>query len=287
MKLCWFMYLFSCVWTTVLSAKVVEIRVQAPENPNDQRPLYFRNMLQLALDKTAKSDGPAKWVLTRSKAMQGRNIVNLEQGRDLDVIWTMTNKERERRLLPVRIPLYKGLFGYRICLIRQGDEKKFSSVKTLADLKSSKYSIGSGIDWPDTEILKANKLNVFAGSTYEGLFRTLSKGRFDCYARAVPEPWGEVKSRPSLNLVVEKHIAFKYKTAMYFFVNKKNKLLADRLERGLRIAISDGSFDNVFYTENEKYLRLANIKKRNILPLKNPILPEKTPVADTSLWLSF
>ena len=47
---------------------------------------------------------------------QNRVLKEIEKG-TIDVSWTMTNKEREERLLPIRVPLFKGLFGW-------GDEKK-------------------------------------------------------------------------------------------------------------------------------------------------------------------
>ena len=274
-------------FSMIAYSQTAEIRVQAPEDPKDQRPIYFRKMLQLALDKTAETDGPARWVLAKNTAIQERNIKSLQANRNIDVLWTMTNNDRESRLLPVRIPLYKGLFGYRICIINQQDKDKFSSIKSVADFRKSLFKIGSGIGWPDTEILQKNNLDVVVGDEYTGLFIMLSKNRFDCYARAIPEPWVEIETNKKLNLIVDRHLVFKYPTAMYFFVNKANVALASRIERGLLAAIKDGSFDEIFYTHNKAFIDKSEIGKRVILELKNPILPTKTPLNKKDLWIKF
>ena len=283
----YFTIFVSLFFSMMAHSQTAEIRVQAPEDPKDQRPIYFRKMLQLALDKTAETDGPAKWVLVKDTAIQERNIKSLEANRDIDVLWTMTNNDRESRLLPVRIPLYKGLFGYRICIINQKDKDKFSSIKSLADFRKSPFKIGSGLGWPDTEILQKNNLDVVVGAQYTGLFIMVSKNRFDCYARAIPEPWVEIETQKKLSLIVDSHLVFKYPTAMYFFVNKTNVALASRIERGLLAAIKDGSFDEIFYSYNKTFIDKSEMGKRVILELKNPILPIKTPLDNKALWLQF
>ncbi|RYE36930.1 MAG: hypothetical protein EOP48_29215 [Sphingobacteriales bacterium] len=39
-----------------------------------------------------------------------------------------------------------------------------------------------------------------------------------------------------------------YESSVYFFVNKNNKKLADRIGRGLKISMNDGSFDRLFFS---------------------------------------
>lgn len=76
----------------------------------------------------------------------------------LSVFWTSTSKGLETEYQPIRIPIYKGLLGYRIFLIRKEDQPKCSKVRTLADLKG--LVAGQGQYWSDTEILRKAGLTV-------------------------------------------------------------------------------------------------------------------------------
>ena len=52
----------------------------------------------------------------------------------------MTTREREERLQPIRIPIYKGLIGWRVNLLRQTDSQLLSHVRTLDDLKALRFA---------------------------------------------------------------------------------------------------------------------------------------------------
>lgn len=278
--------LFGALFLSTLALSEVQtIRVQAPESPNDKRPLYYKELLNLALQMTEKEYGPYKVEISKAKSGQQRNMANLKSGRFLDLIWTMTSKDREDELLPVRIPLLRGLLGHRVCLTNKKDLSKFEGVKDLATLKSSGLVLGSGHDWPDTKILKAAGLKVFTGSDYEGLFKMLKVGRFQCYARGLNEAWVEKEIHKGKGFEVDSKVAIVYKSPIYFFVKKGNNKLAERIEKGLRASIADGSFLKVFHSYQGKYLDLASLKDRVVIRIDNPIMSPETPVNDKSLWI--
>lgn len=206
---------------------------------------YFYSLLELALAKTEAVDGPfdvqmSPWALTGA-----RFISQLEKGNGIDVIWSMTNDELERRLLRIPIPLQRGLNSHRVFLIREGDQDIFSAINSLAELKALRA--GMVKYWPDTAILKANGLTVVT-ARYELLFKMLSAGRIDYLPRSLYEVWQEQEAHASEGLVIEKSLMLYYHGPIYFFVNRNNKALAERIERGLRIAIKDGSFDKLFFS---------------------------------------
>ncbi len=70
------------------------------------------------------------------------------------------------------------------------------------------------------------------------------------------------------DLVVEKFLLLQGGVRYYYFVNKENKKLAERIDRGLKIAIADGSFEKLFLSfpgfrrGNEE----INSGKRKLLP---------------------
>lgn len=95
----------------------------------------------------------------------------LEAGRTVDVAPIPTNPQREARLLPIRIPINKGVLGWRLGLIRKGSQSQFNDVRGLQDL--SRLRLAQGQDWPDTQIPEANGIKVIGAPSYEGLFRCL------------------------------------------------------------------------------------------------------------------
>jgi len=271
-------------FSSIVFAHPVEVRHVRPESTSDQRHEYYLSMLRLALKKTEQLDGKFHLVATQTHMFQSRGLEQLKKNKSVDIIWTMTTKEREAQLIPVRIPLLKGLLGHRIFIIRKGEESRFSRINTLVELKQ--LTAGQGSDWPDTQILKANGIKVVGSVNYDDLFGMLKYKRFDYFPRGVNEPWAEVKSHPNSKLMVEKTLLLHYPAPIYFFVNKNNTDLAHRLERGLRIALKDGSFNQVFrhHPANKEIFELANIKTRTVFKLHNPLLPKETPLQEKALW---
>src|SRR5690606_21583774 len=122
---------------------------------------------------------------------------------------------------------------------------------------------------------------------YPSLFYMVDGGRFDAFPRGVQEPWGEIAQRPELELTVEKRLMLVYRMPFYLFVGKDDRQLAADLERGLRLAIADGSFAEIFRNDPtvKSVLEQANLQNRLVFELKNPTLPKETPLDDEDLWL--
>lgn len=247
---------------------------------SDGIPQYAKGLLRLALSKIPEK---YEWDESIVNNTENRNIQMLQDGQ-LDIVWYATTNDFEERMLPIRICIFKGLLGYRVLMIKKGTQHKFNGIKTIEDLQ--RISVGQGRMWADTDVLVANQLNVVKVMKYDGLFFMLDGDRFDAFPRGVHEPWNEIANRPTLQLDVEENLILAYTNPFYFFVNKNNTELARNIEKGLRIALEDGSFDE--YLRNDPgigaALAKANLKNRTIIPLKNPSLPPKTPVDDKSLW---
>jgi ABC-type amino acid transport substrate-binding protein len=247
------------------------------ESGTDTRGNYPYMLLQLVLSKAGGNyeAGHADRVM-----LQGRALVQLEQNQGIDVVATMTSADREKRLLPIRIPLDKGLLGWRVFLVRSQDKDKFESVTSLDQLR--RMRAGQGHDWPDAAILRANGMNVTVNSSYDALFQQLSAGRFDFFPRSANEVIAEQRRHPGLE--IEPRIALHYPAATYFFVNRNNTALAADIERGLRLAMQDGSFDRLFEATFSDMLRQLDLGRRITLELDNPFLPDRTPLTEASYW---
>ena len=137
---------------------------------------YYAQAQALALDRTEKEFGRYEFEVIDLPMEQDRSLRSLAEGRFVDVTWTMTSTEREASLRPIRIPLLKGLLGYRLFLIRN-DDRRFDSIRTAEEL--APMQAGQGVGWPDVDILQAGGLSVQTGHDFEGLFGMLERGRFD------------------------------------------------------------------------------------------------------------
>ena len=246
----------------------------------DSRLDYPVRLLELAL----KQSGTDHRIRAYPRPMpQGAALSRLASGTGINVVWSMTSKDREEQLLPIRVPIDKGLFGYRIAFVREQNKGVISGVKGLADLRA--FSAGQGYDWPDTSILQGNGLRVTTSTANEGLFAMLQAGRFDYFPRSILEIWDETALASKQQLVVEDKVLLHYPAAIYFFVNKKDGALAQAIENGLYKAIADGSFDALFYERFGDVIKRANLRGRVAIALNNPLLPAATPLARKALWL--
>lgn len=232
---------------------------------------FFEQLLVLVLDKTRTTDGD--YVLRHNPHGGGiaRDRAMVVAGAGIDVMWGSATKEREEQMRVVAVDLLKNLNNFRVLLINKDTQSLFSQVKTLADLK--KFSMGSGEHWTDGIIMKENDFKVVATSSYFGLFKMLAARRFNFISRGLHEIGYDVATYKDYDLVKEDNLLLSYEPhiSYCYFVNKNNVKLADRIERGLKIAQQDGSFDRLFYQipsfkEGEEILKTSH---RTLIPVKN------------------
>ncbi len=253
------------------SAEPVRIAITGSVASKAEPSYFFEQLLTLVLDKTLATDGD--YVLVHNKHGGGiardRAMVIADAG--IDVMWGSATKEREQQMRIVPVDLLKNLNNYRVLLVTKDSRKLFSQVKNLEDLK--KFSVGSGEHWTDGSIFKDNGFHVVVTSSYSGLFKMLAARRFNFISRGLHEIGYDTNEYKILGLVQEESILLKYNVPIRycFFVNKNNSALGDRIERGLKIALEDGSFDNLFYKipsfkEGEDILKNS---RRTLIEIRN------------------
>lgn len=254
----------------------------------DLRYQYRIELLQLALQKTQSSDGDfvLKPVLTQDPMTQARGLDYLEKGHTVDVAFLPTNQAREQQFLAIRIPILQGILGYRVLMVHKDHLPLFANIHNINEL-TARFRAGFGTQWADLAILKENGLSVTPVVKYDGLFKMLEKQRFDYIPRGINEAWQELITFADdcPNLAIAPSIALYYPYPVYFFVNKHNTALANRIERGLNIALRDGSFRKLFLRYHQDDILRADLRHRKIFKLSNPTLAEGTAEPDTSWWL--
>lgn len=272
--------LLSVWWLASLPCSAGTYIYLRPEWADTGREPYGVAVLKLAF---AKAGVCHRLVYSERNMKQARAVLELERDSGkLDIMITMTSPEREASLLGVPVPLTKGVLGWRIALVRKDRLHQFAGVRSAAQLK--KFVAGQGHDWPDTAILRANGLPVEVSSTYEGMFKMLEAGRIDYFPRAVQQVFDENDKYPAL--AVDPHIALRYPTDAYFFVNPRNRRLAADIQRGLSAARADGSFDRLFYHYFARQIAAAGLAERRIIDLSNPRRAPSLPVGQKGLWFS-
>ncbi len=275
----WVLVLGALCPAPVPAAEPVTVYYPPPYSDGDTRDAYTTRLLAMALER---SGGRFVARPAPSKMLQGRALAMLQQGRGIDVAWAATSSEIESRVHPIRIPIFKGLIGYRLLLIARSDAEKFSKIRNAEELKA--LLAGQGHDWADTAILRANGYQVHSGSYYDALFKMLAQHRIDYFPRSVLEIWAEAEAHKDDGLMVEPHLMLRYPSAVYFFTSKENTALAQAIESGLEKMLRDGSFDRLFNEHHAEFLAKAGMGSRLIFDLGNPSLPSATPLERPALW---
>lgn len=261
--------------TDILEVNIAKFK----EGHFSKRSRYFVDLITLALQKSGE---PYKInFVSIAPHTERRSIAFLKSG-TYSIHWLNTRKKYEEELLPIRIPLFKGLIGLRLLLINESDIDIFENITNVAELK--KLITLQGSDWQDTIILRENNFTLKTSTTFSNLFRMLSHKRGDFFPRGIAEIWEELETHPNLNLVVDNSLALYYPAAYYYFVAKGNIRLKNAIELGLNIAISDGSFDELFMQYSGKFIQPAHLKNRRVFFLNNPNMPEATPFDRKELW---
>lgn len=136
-------------------------------------------LLKLALDKSELRDS---YVLEEASVdvQQGRSLLLLRKQIEIDVAWSMTSNEREKGLRAIKIPIYKGLYGYRLFLIHEHEQSAFPADISIAQLQEEKVAI-QGHDWPDTKVLMESGYKVQGALMSDAMFELLQKGRVDYF----------------------------------------------------------------------------------------------------------
>ena len=282
-----FVYCLLILSFSTYGKTVQQVIYPQPQSPYDERDTYRVQLLQHALDASKDKFGDYQMKPAKVLMRESRYRRKLAANQGVTVIWSATTKQLEKELRPIRIPLFRGLLGYRLFLIHEDKVTQFSKVHSIRDLQ--KYEVGQGLDWEDVKVFEHNEISVKKGISYESLFSMLAAKRFDYFSRGLNEIFTEYEVRKSKypQLAIDKHVLLYYPWPVYFFVNQENTTLAERLEYGLETLIERGEYLKLFNKFYQPMIQQADIQSRRLIRLENPMLPERTPLERTELWVKF
>ena len=275
--LLWSCLLLPCV---VLTAEVPDrtIVYARPIQDGDSSQLYQVRLLAAALNKMGIRH---HLVASEVPMVQGRSLRTVAEKHGIDVFWSVTTTEREQLLAPVRFPIDKGLYGWRILLLSPRQSQSGATLLHFNDLK--KLLLTQGHDWPDTEILRFNKLKVLPSNQYSTMFEMVANNRVDAFPRSVLEVWREL-AEAKVQLPVESSLVLYYPTALYYFFSREQQELAHQVEQGLELMLQSGEFEAMFMQEFGDAIARSKLAERQLIQLRNPLLPVATPLDRAELW---
>ncbi len=253
---------------------------------NSQRNQYAWDLLAQALEHTRAAYGP--FTLGPSSVAEERpnanSLLNGIGGITVSVFAAPMNLHD--KIIPVRFPIDRGMLGFRVLEIREGDQTRFDAIANRDDLKS--IPIGSMGFWADTAIMRRAGLTVVTGDSFEGLFKMMGAGRCDAVTRGYGEAIREMTERPwgDAPIAIERHLLLHYPMPVYFWFRNtaEGRLSAARVEAGLWAMQADGSFEAFFRKAFAGTIARIEHDRRLIVELNNPLLGDQEPLKDERLW---
>lgn len=246
---------------------------KGPESKDDQRFIYVKKVLELALNKTKTEYGDFELQATTEGINQGRLLLLMNKGIYKNYFFkvSMTDELLEDSHV-IKFPIDRGVSGYRIAFANQNRKNSYCSITNKEGL--SKVIIAQGIGWLDSDILKHNGLNVYTLPKYKRIFEMVSLNRVDLFFRAINEIKTEYETEHVTfpNLVIEPCIALYYPLPRFFVTDKNNIENANRIEKGLKMAFEDGSFIKLWEEYFRDSIDLVNLSSRTLIKLDNPYI---------------
>ena len=261
---------------------VVDVNAVSPQVEDG----YYLRLLKMLLDASREEAEQIQYHYADRQFSQQRWMVELSNEVGNGVLWTVTTQAREQHLLAFKQPLMRGLIGLRLLVIRQADSARFAQIKHLNDLKALVACQGS--QWPDTQVLLANGLKVKAGMDIARMYKMLAIGRCDYFPRGVTELALEEHYLQQHNLLAAEDVLLAYPQAMYFFVNKRNLPLLQRLALGWQKLAQTGELDRFFFAQPHIQRAMVILARPNkvVIKLHNPEAPDDLPVPSVEDWLA-
>lgn len=252
--------------------------VRSQETAGDLRETYNTQLIRLALDKTKTLYGdyrlqPIPPMNTpRSLFAAALNIypnLLIEMSYDPKLI-------AKGDLSYIPFPVDLGVVGYRVCYVNPAVKDAVARVKSLADLRQ--FTIGQGVGWVDTLILRHNGLKVEEVGSYASLFRMAAAGRLDLFCRGINEISNELKAFSNIErLSLDEHLLLVYPLPRFYFMGSQNRAARERIELGLQLAYLDGSLLALWRQNFLTGILALKLHPRLLLRLENPMLKQLDP----------
>lgn len=252
-------------------------------------PEPFRLPLAVLEKAFQRLDPPAQLELVDISEMNQKRALNsmVNDDASFDVFFSGFSQEREQNLQQIDVPLTMGLLGSRVLVVNKEQyDRLLINPETVGGVKH--LAIGSGIQWPDTEILIHNQFNVVQAS-YQGLWKMLSSNRIDAFLRGIEEAFVEIEQRRDDSpapVILDKWLLV-YPLDYFVYLSPSRKKLYHQLNQALQQAHRSGEIAAVIASEPsaQKALHWLRNKEYTRIHLENPLLSDRVRQLPKEYWL--
>ncbi len=257
-----------------------------PEVPGDTRHEHHWRVLRAALAATEAKYGP--FSMASSGFMnESRQLLEMKAAAgSINSLALAGSAPLDKSLISVKVPVDRGLLGYRVFLIRAADQAVFDQVRTLEDLR--RLRLGTQTDWVDAAVFRAADFKLVTGNNYASLFAMLMAGRFDALGRGVGEIEGELANfGPRYpGMAIEQHLLLHYPMSVYFWFPRtaQGERHAARVREGMTAIANNGTLDRLFRQEFQAVIQRVHLRERRVLSIANPTQPLDQPFDKKDWW---
>jgi hypothetical protein len=244
-------------------------------NKSPARQSYETALLQACINVTNEEYGPADVRVDNTDYPSADDEANIfTEGADILVTVAGNVKFKDKEKSVIHQPLTKGLLGYRLLLVRDESLTKFAQIKQPQQLQS--LSIGIPHTWADADLFRHNRYRVIEQGSLDDLFMLLNNGTFDYVALGVNEIEEIFKHRaiPIGGISIEPSLMLYYPFPLVFYVNPHKPVLAERIDKGLKLIGLSGEHEALFSQHHGNVAQRLNLRNRQIFTLTNPMLPD-------------
>lgn len=238
---------------------------------------YTTNLLTIVMEESRDKFGDYEIELTPKMSLN-RTMITLEKNTYTNFIRVLPPSpdiEQKVNLRYVAFPVRLGILGYRICATSLDAKKAFSKVNDLKGLHQFTYV--QGANWPDTSILRFNglKVNVLGQSEFDtrraivNMYEMVDRSEVDLFCRAAYEVLIEEPIYEKLRLHIDRKNLLYYPFPLFFYTNKNNERIAQRLLYGLEKSYSNGKVQALWAEIYGGMMKEVNMPNRKVIKLEN------------------
>lgn len=252
------------VFTTALSAYADHIILRVPSYSNGTH-AYYHELLRTVFSRAGYTT--TLEVVTDYPHLRERHM--LDTG-ELSLLWLFRTPERDRRFIPIPVPLTNGLMGKRILLVNPKEAEAYKGVSDIGQFRRLGKVGGFGLRWHDTSIWDANFLPYRTVADWQLIYRWLAEEapEVDYFSRGFTEIVQEAKAHPEL--AIEPHLMFSFQRDFIFYLSPKDVHLKPILEKGLRDARNTGLLDALVRKHWATNFERLKPERRTVIKLKLP-----------------
>lgn len=233
------------------------------KHPDSHRNKYIENLIVRALFHSQKT---ADISYIEEKVTFKRIAELLMLGKDINIAWKTATDDWNKKLRPIPVPLYMGIHGKRVLLVNAKAAKRISEITELNQLND--FVGVQHKSWFDYEVLTGNGLNINGELDYSQMFKAIQQGLADYFPRSAYVVALENNRFAHKNILIEPNILLQYPAYVYFYTNKDNEELADRIHSGLLKMQGNGEHQALFERHTQLRLKGLNLNTRRVFKLQ-------------------